>query len=250
MPTDRIATASIALALLGPGAGALWAQAPAETGAVADALESTLNEGSYARLVLLIAAVSLTPIFLAVVTPFARIAIALYFLRSGFGSQQIPPNPVLLGLAILLSALAMRPTLQQVHGDAAQPLLEGEITLGDALARGEQPLRDFMFGQVRNRDLALMVNLARLEDVKVRADVPTSVLIPAFVVGELYTAFLIGLVIYLPFLVIDLAVSGATTAVGLGTLSPALVSLPFKLLLFVMVDGWHLLTGALVQSFG
>ncbi|MFQ6096989.1 MAG: flagellar type III secretion system pore protein FliP [Armatimonadota bacterium] len=202
-----------------------------------------------ARIILLVTVLALAPAFLAMVTSFTRIVVVLYFLRSGLGAQDIPPNQVLLGVALFLTFFSMRPTLQDVNEVALRPYFEGRIEADAALRNAEKPLRRFMFKHARKQDMALFVRLGRLQWPKTRADLPTSALIPAFVISELRTAFEIGFIIYLPFLVIDLVVASTLVSVGVFMLPPLVLSLPFKVLLFILVDGWRLLTTSLIAGF-
>lgn len=206
------------------------------------------DEGSYVRLLLLFASVSLAPALLAVLTSFARIIVVLLFLRAGIGAQEIPPTYVLIGLAILLTVVAMLPTLTPVWQDAAGPLMGGEIGVSVAAHRAEVPLRASLARQVRPDDLTLMSTLAETGEPEAAAEAPMSVLAAAFAISELRAAFLIGFVIYLPFVIIDLVVGSTLASVGMLSLPAPLLSLPFKILLFVMVDGWALLTQALVST--
>ncbi len=211
------------------------------------------SEGGYVRLLLLFASASLAPALLAVVTSFARIIVVLLFLRAGIGAQEIPPTYVLIGLAMLLTVVAMLPTLQPVWQDAVSPLLADEISLAEAATRAEEPLRAFLERQVRPADLELMAGLAEVEPPATvdapAADRPAmSVLAAAFAISELRAAFLIGFIIFLPFVVIDLVVGSTLASIGMISLPAPLLSLPFKILLFVMVDGWALLTEALVST--
>ena len=207
------------------------------------------GEAEAAKLVLLVTLVAIAPAFLAMVTSFTRIVVVLFFLRAGLGTPDIPPSQVLLGLALFLTFFTMRPVLTDVHDQALQPYFRGQIGTDQAIKTAEKPLRQFMFKHARGTDIALFVRLGKLEQPRVRADLPTSALIPAFIISELRTAFIIGFIIYLPFLVIDLVVASTLVAVGAFMLPPTLLSLPFKLLVFVLVDGWYLLTAALGQSF-
>ena len=206
------------------------------------------SEGGYVRLLLLFASVSLAPALLAVMTSFARIIVVLLFLRAGIGAQEIPPTYVLIGLAMLLTVVAMLPTLQPAWQDALSPLLAGEIELAEAATRAEEPLRAFLERQVRPADLELMTGLAQIEPAAQDEPTPMSVLAAAFAISELRAAFLIGFIIFLPFVVIDLVVGSTLASVGVLSLPAPLLSLPFKVLLFVMVDGWALLTEALVST--
>jgi flagellar biosynthesis protein FliP len=207
-------------------------------------------DGSNAvQLLLLVGGISLVPALLFTVTGFTRILIVLGFIRSGIGTPSAPPNQVLVGIAFFLTLFVMTPTIKQIKHDAYDPLHRGAITQTVALKRAEEPLREFMFKQTRTKDLALFAKLARLKQPKTRADIPTQVLIPAFTISELKTSFQIGFLIFLPFLVIDLVVSATLMSMGMVMLPPSFISLPFKILLFVLVDGWGLVTKSLVESF-
>ena len=205
--------------------------------------------GNAIQLLILIAGITLIPALLFCVTGFTRILIVLGFIRSGLGTPTAPPNQVLVGIALFLTLFVMAPTFNAIKKDAVDPLQKGTITQKQAFERGQQPLRDFMFKQTRTKDLALFVSLSKMDRPKTRADVPTHVLIPAFIISELKTAFQIGFLIFLPFLVIDLVVSSTLMSMGMMMLPPVFISLPFKILLFVLVDGWDLVTRSLVQSF-
>jgi flagellar biosynthetic protein FliP len=207
-------------------------------------------DGSNAvQLLLLVGGISLVPALLFTVTGFTRILIVLGFIRSGLGTPTSPPNQVLVGIALFLTLFVMAPTFNAVKKDAIEPLQAGKIDQAQAFKRGEEPLREFMFKQTRTKDLALFVSLAKMDRPKTREDIPTHVLIPAFIISELKTAFQIGFLIFLPFLVIDLVVSSTLMSMGMMMLPPVFISLPFKILLFVLVDGWDLVTRSLVQSF-
>jgi flagellar biosynthetic protein FliP len=202
------------------------------------------------QLLLLVGAVTLVPALLFTVTGFTRILVVLGFIRSGLGTPTAPPNQVLVGIALFLTIFVMMPTLTAVKSEAIDPLSAGKITQAQAFDRGQKPLREFMFKQTRESDLALFVRLSgKDEKPKTRADIPTHVLIPAFIISELKTAFQIGFLIFLPFLIIDLVVSSTLMSMGMMMLPPVFISLPFKILLFVLVDGWNLVTQSLVQSF-
>jgi flagellar biosynthesis protein FliP len=205
--------------------------------------------GNAVQLLILIAGITLIPALLFCVTGFTRILIVLGFIRSGLGTPTSPPNQVLVGIALFLTLFVMAPTFNAVKKDAIDPMQKGQITQEQAFKRGQEPLREFMFKQTRTKDLALFVKLAHLQRPQTRADVPTYALIPAFVISELKTAFQIGFLIFLPFLVIDLVVSSTLMSMGMIMLPPVFISLPFKILLFVLVDGWNLITQSLVQSF-
>jgi flagellar biosynthetic protein FliP len=207
-------------------------------------------DGSNAvQLLLLIGGISLVPALLFTVTGFTRILIVLGFIRSGLGTPTAPPNQVLVGIALFLTIFVMAPTFNVINKDAIQPLRANKISQETALKRAETPMREFMFDQTRTKDIALFAKLAKIENPKTRKDIPTYVLIPAFTISELKTAFQIGFLIFLPFLVIDLVVSATLMSMGMVMLPPVFISLPFKILLFVLVDGWNLITQSLVQSF-
>jgi flagellar biosynthesis protein FliP len=201
------------------------------------------------QILLLVAGISLVPALLFTVTGFTRILIVLGFIRSGLGTPTAPPNQVLVGIAFFLTLFVMMPTFKQVNERAIAPLRAEKITQEQAYKRAEAPLREFMFDQTRTKDLALFAKLAKLERPETRRDIPTHVLIPAFVISELKTAFQIGFLIFLPFLIIDLVVSSTLMAMGMMMLPPVFISLPFKILLFVLVDGWNLVTRSIVESF-
>jgi flagellar biosynthesis protein FliP len=205
--------------------------------------------GNAVEIFLIIAGISLVPALLFTVTGFTRILIVLGFIRSGLGTPTAPPNQVLVGISVFLTIFVMAPTFTAIKKDAIDPLSHHKITQSQAIQRGQEPLRQFMFKQTREKDLALFAKLAHLKQPKTRADIPTYTLIPAFIISELKTAFQIGFLIFLPFLVIDLVVSSTLMSMGMMMLPPAFISLPFKILLFVLVDGWNLVTQSLVQSF-
>ena len=208
-----------------------------------------VDGGNAVQILILLAGVTLVPALLFTVTGFTRILIVLGFIRSGLGTPAAPPNQVLVGIALFLTIFVMAPTFTQIKDDAFEPLQKGEITQTQAIKRAEAPLRTFMFKQTRTKDLALFAKLGKLESPETRADVPTYVLIPAFIISELKTAFQIGFMIFLPFLIIDLVVSSVLMSMGMMMLPPIFISLPFKILLFVLVDGWSLVTQSLVESF-
>ena len=193
---------------------------------------------------------TLAPAILILMTSFTRIIIVLSFVRQALGTQQMPPNQMLVGLALFLTLFIMSPFLNTINESAVQPFLNNEISQDQALTNAMAPLRKFMFNQTRESDLAMFIKMSKTEKPKTRADVPSSVLIPSFVLSELKTAFQIGFIIYLPFLVIDMVAASVLMAMGMMMLPPVIISLPFKIMLFVFVDGWTLLVGSLVQSFG
>lgn len=202
------------------------------------------------KILLVLTVLTLAPAILILMTSFTRIIIVLSFVRQALGTQQMPPNQMLVGLALFITFFIMSPFLTKVNEDAIQPFINGQINQEIAIERAAAPIRKFMFHQTRDSDLALFVKLSRSEQPKTRADVATSTLIPAFIISELKTAFQIGFIIYLPFLVIDMVTASVLMAMGMMMLPPVVISLPFKIMLFVFVDGWALLVGSLVKSFG
>jgi flagellar biosynthetic protein FliP len=201
------------------------------------------------QILLLVGGLTLVPAILFTVTGFSRILIVLGFIRSAIGTTTAPPNQVLVGIALFLTIFVMAPTIAAIKRDAFAPLEAHQISTTTAIERAEQPLREFMFRQTRTEDIQLFVTLSHAKEPHTRAEVPTEVLIPAFIVSELKTAFQIGFLIFLPFLIIDLIVSSVLMSMGMIMLPPTFISLPFKILLFVLVDGWDLVIKALVQSF-
>ncbi len=206
--------------------------------------------GTELQIMLLLTVLSLAPALLVMVTAFTRIVIVLSFVRSALALPQIPPNQVLIGLALFLTFYVMAPTWNQVNQDALQPYLNNQIDQQTAYERGIVPVREFLFKQTRERDLALFAKMAKLSRPENQNDIPTYVLVPAFVISELKTAFQMGVLIFIPFLVLDIIIASALMSMGMIMLPPSLVSMPFKLLLFVMVDGWHLVVRSLITSFG
>ncbi len=202
------------------------------------------------KIVVLLTILTLAPAILIMMTSFTRIVVVLAFLRQALGTQQMPPNQLIVGLSLFLSLLIMSPFLNDINSKALQPYLKGTISQEDAADQAMRPLRKFMFAQTRDTDLSLFLKMGRIDQPKTRADVPSMVLIPAFVISELKTAFEIGFIIYLPFLIIDMVVASVLMAMGMMMVPPIVVSLPFKLMVFVLVDGWGLIIGSLVKSFG
>jgi flagellar biosynthesis protein FliP len=202
------------------------------------------------QLLLLMGLLTILPSLLLMMTSFTRILIVLSILRQAIGLQQSPPNQVLIGLSLFLSLFVMAPTLEKVNASAITPYSAGTINAGQAIANGGLEFHAFMIRQTRTRDLAMFAEMAKAPKFARSEDVPFSILLPSFVTSELKTAFQIGFMLFLPFLVIDLVVSSVLMSLGMMMMSPTIVSLPFKLLLFVLVDGWALLMGSLVASFG
>jgi flagellar biosynthetic protein FliP len=207
------------------------------------------NISSALQILLLVTVLSIAPAILVMVTSFTRIIVVLSLVRNAIGIPQLPPNQVLVGLALFLTAFVMAPAIKTINEEAVQPYLNGTISQQEALNRGEGPLRTFMLKQTREQDIGLFMRLGNQPKPETRDDIPTYVLVPAFTISELKTAFQMGFVMFVPFLIIDLVVSSALLSMGMMMLPPVIVSLPFKILLFVLVDGWYLIIGSLVGSF-
>lgn len=200
-------------------------------------------------IILLLTLLSVAPSLLILLTSFTRIAIVLSLVRNALGLQSIPPNQVIVGLALFLSLFVMKPTLEKMNSEALQPLLKNEITQGQAYKAALTPLRTFMLKQTGTRELKMMMAVSKESKPKTKDDVSNATLIPAFILSELRIAFIIGFIIFIPFLVVDLIVSSSLMSMGMMMLPPVVISLPFKLLLFVLVDGWSLVVHSLIQSF-
>ena len=201
------------------------------------------------QIFLLMTVLSLAPAILIMVTSFTRIVIVLSLLRRALGTMQMPPNQVMIGLALFLTFFIMAPVWTKINQTAVQPYLDKKISNQEALKNATIPLRSFMFKQTREKDLALFVDVAKLKRPQNVDDIPIQVLIPSFIISEVKTAFQIGLLLYVPFLIIDMVVASVLLSMGMMMLPPIMVSLPFKLMLFVLADGWYLLVGSLVKSF-
>ncbi len=201
------------------------------------------------QIVFLLTILTLAPSLLIMVTSFTRTVIVLSLVRNAIGLPQLPPNQVLVGLSLFLSFFVMAPTWNRINSDALQPYLAGDIKQSEAIDRASVPVREFMLKQTREKDLSLFVSLAKIDRPRTAEDIPTYVIVPSFVISELKTAFQMGFLIFVPFLIIDIVVSSTLMSMGMLMLPPVMISLPFKLLLFVMVDGWHLIVKSLVESF-
>lgn len=201
------------------------------------------------KLLIILTVLTLLPSIIIMTTSFVRIIIVFSFLRSAMGTQQAPPNQVIIGLAIFLTVFIMAPTFNTVNNNAIKPYLDNKITQQQAIDEGSKPLREFMLKQTRQSDLKLFIDVAKVEGEITKENVPLYVVIPAFMISEIKTAFTIGFLLFIPFLIIDLVVASVLLSMGMMMLPPVMVSLPFKLLLFVMVDGWHLLVKSLIMSF-
>jgi flagellar biosynthetic protein FliP len=201
------------------------------------------------QILLLLTLLSVVPAILVSVTSFTRLIIVSHFLRQALGTQSMPPNQVLIGLALFLTYFIMQPVGERINQEALQPMLDGKITEMQALDQACVPLRQFMLRYTREKDLALFLNIARQPKPRTRQDLPMRIVVPSFMISELKTAFQIGFVLFIPFLVIDMVVSSILLSMGMMQLPPVIISTPFKILLFVMVDGWNLVIGSLVRSF-
>jgi flagellar biosynthesis protein FliP len=227
-----------------------WAQQAASTPQQVDlSIQGVGNVSAPLQVVLLLTLLSFVPAILMTMTSFTRIVIVFHFLRQALGTQEQPSNQILLGLALFLTVFVMAPVGDQVNTLALQPAMAGRITVAQALERGAPPVRTFMLKQTREKDLALFVELAKAPRPKTPDELPMRVVVPAFVISELKTGFQMGFFLFLPFLLIDLVVSTTLLSMGMLQLPPAMISLPFKIMLFVMIDGWNLLVGSLVRSF-
>lgn len=201
------------------------------------------------QLIFMLTILSLAPSILIMMTCFTRIVVVLSFLRTAIGTQQMPPNQLLIGLSLFLTFFIMAPAWERVNSEAIQPLIAERITYQQAMDRGMVPIREFMLKQTRQKDMALFVSMAKIKQPRNASEIPNTVLIPSFIISELRTAFQIGFILFIPFLVIDLVVSSILLSMGMMMLPPVTVSMPFKLLLFVLVDGWNLVVHSLVKSF-
>ncbi len=238
-----IAGAALALPVLAWAADGIpaFTSAPAPGGGTAYSLP--------VQTLLLMTSLSFLPAALLMMTSFTRIIIVLSLLRQALGAQSSPPNQVLVGLALFLTLFVMGPVFDKIYVEAYQPLQDNKIQMGEAMDKGVKPLKDFMTRQTRQADLALFVKLSRSPALQGPDDIPLRILIPSFVTSELKTAFQIGFAIFIPFLIIDMVVASVLMSMGMMMMSPAVISLPFKLMLFVLVDGWQLILGSLAQSF-
>ncbi|MTI48004.1 flagellar type III secretion system pore protein FliP [Sporosalibacterium faouarense] len=201
------------------------------------------------QLLVLFTILALLPAIVIMMTSFTRIIIVLSFIRNAVGTQQTPPNQVLIGLALFLTFFIMAPVATEINDNAIQPYLNEEIGQDVAIERGIEPLRNFMLKQTEGKDLSLFMDIAQIDEVENTDDIPTKALVPAFVIGELRKAFKMGFILFIPFLVIDMIVASTLMSMGMMMLPPIMISLPFKILLFILVDGWHLVIRSLVLSF-
>lgn len=234
------------------GSLAVEAQAPApQTTGTPDQtidLAKTANSSTPLQIVVMLTLLSFIPAILISMTCFTRLIVVFHFLRQALGTQEAPNNQILIGLALFITLFVMSPTIKQIYEGAYKPMTEGTMSQGDALEKGLVPLRAYMLKHTREKDLSLFIRLSKSARPNSADDVPTTALIPAYMISELKTAFQIGFVLFLPFLIIDLAVSSVLLSMGMMQLPPVIVSMPLKILLFVMVDGWYLIVTSLVKS--
>ncbi len=215
-------------------------------------IDTNNDEGTIAgtlQMFLVITVISIAPSILVMMTSFTRIVVVLHFVRSAIGTQTSPPNNVLIGLSLFLTLFIMTPVFSRVNEDALKPFTEAEITQEEALERCMVPMREFMLNQTKEQDLRLFMDIANIESVDTLDDIPTNVIIPSFIISELRAAFIIGFLIYIPFIIIDMVVASTLMSMGMMMLPPTTISMPFKILLFILADGWNLVIGQVVKSF-
>ena len=248
--------AFIALLIILAGAGAAFAQDVGGLRMPIPRIAFDIREAAGPRetalslqILFLLTILTLAPAIIMMMTAFTRVVIVLDFIKRALSLQQMPPNQIIVGLSIFLTFFIMAPTFSEVNKDALQPYLKGKIDSEVFFNRGMEPMRNFMFRQTREKDIALFINMAKIEKPKNRSEVPSYCLIPAFMISELKRAFEIGIYIFIPFIVIDMIVASALMAMGMIMLPPVMISLPFKIILFILVDGWNLLAYELVRSF-
>lgn len=223
--------------------------------AMAETINVDFSEGfglteRVVQILALVTILSLAPSILIMVTSFVRIVVVLSLLRTAMGVQQSPPNSVIISLALFLTAFVMAPVFETAYETGIAPLMNDEIEMGEAFTQSVKPFHAFMLTQVRDKDLKLFMDLSKTPSVEDQKDIPIQVVVPAFMISELKRAFEIGFLIFVPFIVIDMVVASVLMSMGMMMLPPVIISLPFKLIFFVLVDGWHLIAGSLVQSFG
>ncbi len=246
----------LAMCLLGAATAGAQEAVADSTGGGAGALTLSIDGvagpkgmDSALKIVLLMTVISLAPAFLILLTSFTRIVIVLGFLRQAIGTNSAPGNQIVIGLALFLTVVVMSPTFNRMNQDAVQPFLKGDINQQEAFQRGSVPLKEFMLAQVREKDIQLFLDLTGVDTPDTPEELPMLVVIPSFIIGELKTAFQMGFVLFIPFLIIDMIVASVLMSMGMMMLPPVLISLPFKILLFVLVDGWFLIVKSLVEAF-
>lgn len=248
----RVKNVLLALALGAVGAAAGGAASPTSSFLGMSVGQDAASKSASVpmQIVILLTALTLLPAMIMCITPFLRITLVLHFLRQALGTQTVPSNQVLIGLSLFLTLLVMNPVVQQIYNDSWKPLESGKITVDQALETGAKPLKKFLLRFAREKDIRLFVELSHSPRPATPDDVSLEVLIPSYIISELRTGFQIGAILYLPFLIVDIIVASITVSIGMMQLPPVLISAPFKILLFVLVDGWGLIAGSLVKSFG
>jgi flagellar biosynthetic protein FliP len=258
VPSTSLRPSAIILCILAVGvllASAVWGADPQPAGnfpmfsIALDKAKGPEDVSVLIQIFTLLTILSIAPAILIMLTSFTRFIIVFSLLRQAMGTQQMPPNQILIGLALFLTFFVMTPVWQEVNQNALQPYLDKKIGAEQALNTALVPIRKFMYKQTREKDLALFVEIAELKRPETPADIPTMILIPSFIISELKTAFQLGFMLFIPFLIIDMVVASVLLAMGMMMLPPIMISLPFKLLLFVLVDGWQLIVGSLVKGF-
>lgn len=220
-----------------------------DNGITLESTDDPVEISSSIKLLLLLTVLSVLPSILIMMTSFTRIIIVLSFLRNSMGTQQIPPNQVVIGLALFLTFFIMTPVMADINQNALQPFTSNQITIEEALDRSEDSIKNFMLKYVRDKDLALFASIAKVEPPENLTDLPLTVVVPAYMISELDTAFRMGFMLYIPFIVIDMVVASTLMSMGMMMLPPVMISMPFKILLFILVDGWNLLTETIIKSF-
>jgi flagellar biosynthetic protein FliP len=238
------------LAVAAGGLALAWSGAAVAQTLALDFGEGGSLTGRIVQLIALLTILSLAPSILVVLTSFTRIVVVLSIIRSALGLQQTPPNAVIISLALFLTAFVMAPTFELAYREGIAPLIDEEIGQTEAFERTVAPVHGFMMTHVREKDLGLFMDIADIDSIETPEDTPLKVLIPAFIISELKRAFEIGFLIFIPFVIIDMVVASVLMSMGMMMLPPIMISLPFKLIFFVLVDGWYLIAGSLVQSFG
>ncbi len=250
MPRRSLFLIFVILVLLGAAVAESHAQTVPKVSINIDNTQKPRDVALALEILFLFTILTLAPSFIIMMTSFTRIVVVLHFVRQAMGVQQMPPNQILLGLSLFLTFFVMQPVFNAVYENAFQPYVDEKISSQVAIERGIEPLRQFMLEQTREKDLALFVKLSKAERPKNQQDISTLILVPSFIISEMRRAFQIGFLLYVPFLMIDMIVASILMSMGMMMLPPMMISLPFKLLLFVLVDGWYLLIGSLVEGFG
>ena len=202
------------------------------------------------QILLLMTILSLAPSILIMTTSYLRLIIVFHFLKTALGTQSMPPSQLLAGIALFITFFIMAPTFTKINDEALQPLMKGEMKIEEAMDKGVEPLRLFMLNNVRDEDIALFIDMAKIELPETRADVPTYILLPSFAISELRAGFIIGFFIFIPFIMVDMIIASILLSMGMMMIPPMMISLPFKILLFILIDGWGLIIGSVIRSFG